>query len=92
MRGVPVQDRAPQSTTASVDLGCRGVDADHPKLRTVHRGKSKRLTRQEKKQLKRRQAIEPIIGHLKADHRMGRCHLKGEQGDRLPAVHPTTWK
>src|SRR5690606_7173842 len=37
-------------------------------------------------QLKRRQAIEPIIGHLKADHRMDRCHLKGEYGDRLHAV------
>ena len=36
--------------------------------------------------LKRRQAIEPIIGHLKSDHRMDRCHLKGEIGDRLHAV------
>ncbi len=27
-----------------------------------------------------------IIGHLKADHRMNRCYLKGEQGDRLNAV------
>lgn len=35
---------------------------------------------------KRRQAIEPIIGHLKADHRMERCLLKGERGDRLHAV------
>ncbi|WP_258304850.1 transposase, partial [Escherichia coli] len=41
---------------------------------------------QERKLLRRRQAIEPIIGHLTADHRMGRCHLKGEQGDRLHAV------
>ena len=81
-----MQDRAPQPTTAFVDLGYRGVDADNPKLRIVHRGKPKRLTPQERKQLKRRQAIEPIIGHLKADHRMGRCHLKGEQGDRLHAV------
>ncbi|MFN3298537.1 transposase, partial [Caldimonas sp.] len=32
------------------------------------------------------QAIEPVIGHLKQDHRMDRCHLKGEQGDRLHAV------
>jgi IS5 family transposase len=40
----------------------------------------------ERRQLARRQAIEPIIGHLKADHRMGRCHLKGELGDRLNAV------
>ena len=36
--------------------------------------------------LKRRQAIEPIIGHLKADHRMNRCHLKGADGDSLHAV------
>ena len=36
--------------------------------------------------LKRRQAIEPIIGHLKADHRMDRCHLKGSEGDALHAV------
>lgn len=26
------------------------------------------------------------LRHLKADHRMGRCHLKGETGDRLHAV------
>jgi IS5 family transposase len=41
---------------------------------------------QEIKLLSRRQAVEPIIGHLKEDHRMGRCHLKGEEGDRLHAV------
>ncbi|WP_236640483.1 transposase, partial [Tepidimonas charontis] len=54
--------------------------------RLVHRGKIKRLTHEERRLLKRRQAIEPVIGHLKQDHRMDRCHLKGEQGDRLHAV------
>ena len=44
------------------------------------------LTEQEIKLLARRQAVEPIIGHLKEDHRMGRCHLKDEEGDRLHAV------
>jgi IS5 family transposase len=48
--------------------------------------RAKRISEQERKLLKRRQAIEPIIGHLKADHRMDRCHLKGEIGDRLHAV------
>ena len=52
----------------------------------MHRGKARRISEQERKPLKRRQAIEPIIGHLKADHRMDRCHLKGETGDRLHAV------
>ena len=34
-----------------------------------------------KAELKRRPAIEPVIGHLKSDHRMGRNHLKGKTGD-----------
>jgi IS5 family transposase len=41
---------------------------------------------QERKLLKRRQAIEPIIGHLKSDNRMNRCHLKGPGGDAIHAV------
>lgn len=81
-----MQDCAAAPETVFVDLGYRGVDADNPGVRVVHRGKPKRLTAQERRQLKRRQAIEPIIGHLKADHRMDRCHLKGEYGDRLHAV------
>src|SRR5690606_21771668 len=73
-----MQDCAAAPETVFVDLGYRGVDADNPGVRVVHRGKPKRLTAQEKRQLKRRQAIEPIIGHLKADHRMDRNYLKGE--------------
>ncbi len=68
------------------DLGYRGVDKDNPDIEIKHRGKDKRLSDEERKLLKRRQAIEPIIGHLKADHRMGRCHLKGSAGDALHAV------
>jgi transposase, IS5 family len=81
-----MQDTGVKPTTAIVDLGYRGVDADNPQVRIVHRGKSRRITPEERELLKRRQAIEPIIGHLKQDHRMGRCHLKGETGDRLHAV------
>ena len=72
--------------TVYVDLGYRGVDQANPGIDIKHRGKFKSLTDQEKKMLKRRQAIEPIIGHLKADHRMNRCHLKGADGDSLHAV------
>jgi IS5 family transposase len=36
--------------------------------------------------MKRRAAIEPVIGHLKAEHRMDRNHLKGRQGDRINAI------
>ncbi len=31
-------------------------------------------------------AIEPIIGHLKSDHRLNRNHLKGKAGDRANVV------
>jgi len=36
--------------------------------------------------MKRRAAVEPVIGHLKADHRMDRNYLKGQDGDRINAV------
>ena len=34
----------------------------------------------------RRQAVKPAIGHLKSDHRMDRCRLRGALGDALHAV------
>jgi transposase, IS5 family len=68
------------------DLGYRGVDKDNPDVEIKHRGKDKRLTDEERRLLKRCQAIEPIIGHVKSDHRMDRCHLKGAEGDALHAV------
>jgi transposase, IS5 family len=36
--------------------------------------------------MKRRAAVEPVIGHVKAEHRMGRNYLKGREGDRINAV------
>ena len=69
-----------------VDLGYRGVDQHNPGVSIKHRGKYKSLTEKERRLLKRRQAIEPIIGHLKSNHRMNRCHLKGQEGDAIHAV------
>jgi transposase, IS5 family len=69
-----------------VDLGYRGVDADNPGVQIIHRGKYKSLTSLQRKWLKRRQAIEPLIGHTKADHGMQRCWLKGALGDALHAL------
>ena len=69
-----------------VDLGFRGVDRDNPRVEIIHRGKYKSLTKQQRRWLKRRQAVEPAIGHLKSDHRMDRCWLKGQRGDALHAV------
>jgi IS5 family transposase len=69
-----------------VDLGYRGVDKDNPTVEIIHRGKYKSLTRQQRRWLKRRQAVEPAIGHLKSDNRMDRCWLPGQLGDALHAV------
>jgi IS5 family transposase len=30
-----------------------------------------------------RAGIEPVIGHLKSDHRMDRCRYKGFEGDQM---------
>ena len=76
--------RSPQQVI--VDLGYRGVDQDNPTVEIIHRGKYKSLTRQQRRWLKRRQAVEPAIGHLKSDHRMDRCWLQGQLGDALHAV------
>jgi len=68
------------------DLGYRGGDRDLDGVQLVHRGKWKSLTQEQRKALKWRQAVEPVIGHLKQDHGMGRCWLKGARGDALNAV------
>lgn len=81
-----LQDIGVKPTTAIVDLGYRGVDKEVAPVEVIHRGKFKSLTPKQQTWLKRRQAIEPLIGHTKADHRMDRCWLKGADGDALHAV------
>ena len=75
---------------ASVDQGYKGHGADELLGVTVlipkDRKRKKKLSRSLRKKLKRRNAIEPTIGHLKHDHRMDRCYLKGEQGDKINAL------
>jgi IS5 family transposase len=42
-----------------------------------------------RKALKQRVKIEPVIGHLKCDHRMNRCRYKGAAGDTVNVVWAT---
>jgi transposase, IS5 family len=81
-----LQDLGRSPTQAIVDLGFRGVDADNPGVEIIHRGRYKTLTSQQRRWLKRRQAIEPMIGHTKSDNRMDRCWLQGALGDALHAL------
>ncbi len=36
--------------------------------------------------MRRRSAVEPVIGHAKSEHRMGRNYLAGQAGDAINAV------
>jgi IS5 family transposase len=81
-----LQDLGRSPKQAIVDLGFRGVDADNPGVQIIHRGKYKTLTGPQRRWLKRRQAIEPMIGHTKSDNRMDRCWLPGAIGDALHAL------
>ena len=64
-----------------VDRGYRG----HGEIDTqvFISGQRRGVTRTIKKELKRRSAIEPEIGHMKNDGRLGRCYLKGREGDAM---------
>lgn len=73
--------------TASVDRGYRGnTEIDGVKIQ-IPKPFTKKQTEYEKRKLKkahsRRAAIEPIIGHLKKDHRLGINFYKGVVGDNI---------
>jgi IS5 family transposase len=70
---------------AFVDRGFKGA-AHHPEDVSVYVSGRKRLTRALKALLRRRSAIEPVIGHLKQEHGMQRNHLLGQEGDRINAL------
>src|SRR5262249_32279703 len=56
------------------------------KCKVYTSGQKGRVTPQTKREFKRRAAIEPVIGHLKEHHRMGRNYLAHASGDATNAV------
>jgi IS5 family transposase len=68
-----------------VDRGYRGHNHPH-KFRVWISGQVRRVTAAIRREMRRRAAVEPVIGHLKAEHRMERNYLKGSEGDRINAV------
>ena len=69
------------------DAGYRGHTAPREKrFRVYVAGQKRGLSPAIKRAFKRRSAVEPVIGHLKAEHRMGRNHLIGSAGDAINAV------
>lgn len=69
---------------AYVDRGYRGHDANA--LTVWIAGVKRGVTAAIKKKLKRRNAVEPVIGHMKSDGRLARNFLKGVDGDAMNAL------
>jgi len=70
---------------AYVDKGYRGHDAPNPR-RVFISGQKRGVFGIIKRELRRRSAIEPVIGHMKAEGHLGRCYLKGRAGDAANAI------
>src|SRR4051812_678614 len=69
------------------DAGYKGHNAPkHERFKVYVAGQKRGLTAAIKRAFRRRSAVEPTIGHLKNEHRMGRNHLAGRAGDAANAV------
>jgi hypothetical protein len=69
------------------DKGYRGHNAPPDyKFRVFMSGQKRGVTPRIKRELRRRSAVEPVIGHLKAEHRMDRNYLWYRRGDAANAV------
>ena len=65
-----------------MDRGYKGHGIPEERSRVLISG-TRRLGYRLKRHLRRRSAVEPEIGHLKADGRLGRNFLKGMEGDAV---------
>ncbi|HEX8807553.1 MAG TPA: IS5 family transposase [Xanthobacteraceae bacterium] len=70
---------------AYVDKGYRGHHTPQPH-RVFISGQKRGVFGRIKRELRRRSAIEPVIGHMKTDGHLGRCFLKGPTGDAANAI------
>jgi IS5 family transposase len=70
---------------AYVDKGYRGHRTANPR-RVFISGQKRGVFGIIKRELRRRSAIEAVIGHMKTDGHLSRCYLKGRQGDAANAI------
>ena len=70
---------------AYVDKGYRGHNTPDPR-RVFISGQKRGVFGVIKRELRRRSAIEAVIGHMKTDGHLGRCYLKGREGDAANTI------
>jgi IS5 family transposase len=68
-----------------LDKGYQGHNYPN-KFKVYKSGQKRGITPTIKKELRRRSAIEAVIGHMKTDGRLGRNFLKGRVGDKINAI------
>lgn len=72
---------------ASCDRGYRGKrqvnDTEILIPKPARKNASKEMIDEMQARFRKRAGIEPVIGHLKSDHRLGRNFLKGFMGDQI---------
>lgn len=71
--------------TAVVDQGYKGHGVEEDTAVFITHQK-RGITKTIKAWLKRRNAVEPVIGHMKASHSLERNRLKGVMGDKINAL------
>jgi transposase, IS5 family len=73
-------------TQAYVDKGYRGHNYQGSAIIYIAGSSNRGLTRTMIQRKRRRSAVEPKIGHLKRENRLGRCFLSGLVGDAINVV------
>src|SRR5436190_18813407 len=90
----PIRSARSSSTSAAgsciaerayVDKGYRGHHTPNPR-RVFMSGQKRGVFGRIKRELRRRSAIEAVIGHMKAEGHLGRCYLKGRAGDAANVI------
>lgn len=71
---------------AYADRGYKGHGCNTNTFKVWISGSRRGVTPAIERKLKRRNAVEPVIGHLKSDGRLARNFLKGVEGDAMNAL------
>jgi len=71
---------------ANVDRGYRGHDYEGSAVIRLSGSSNRGMSVSECRRKRRRSSIEPVIGHMKSDHRLDRCMLRGSLGDAMNLI------
>jgi IS5 family transposase len=74
-----------EASEVYVDRGYRGI-TQYKETKIQLPKPQKNISKAKRAKHSKRAAIEPIIGHLKANYRMGRNFLKGIKGDHINVI------